>query len=123
MRAHTGLRPYQCDSCFKTFVRSDHLHRHLKKEGCNGTPSTRGRKPRVRDTSNLVSEGLNDPGCGEGIGEESANLNMELEENSNQQHFEDRPEEDCSKILENEKPPERLNVDEDLLEDNKSQLP
>ncbi|GCB60831.1 hypothetical protein scyTo_0004006 [Scyliorhinus torazame] len=121
MRAHTGLRPYQCDACFKTFVRSDHLHRHLKKDGCNGTPSTRGRKPRVRDTSGLVSEGLNDPGCEEGIGEEAANLNMELEENSNQQHFEEQPEEDCSKILENEEPA-RLNVDEDLIEDNKSQL-
>ncbi|KAL1023005.1 hypothetical protein UPYG_G00035280 [Umbra pygmaea] len=49
MRVHTGLRPYQCSSCFKTFVRSDHLHRHLKKDGCNGIPSRRGRKPRVRD--------------------------------------------------------------------------
>ncbi|XP_065102627.1 zinc finger and BTB domain-containing protein 7A [Paramisgurnus dabryanus] len=49
MRVHTGLRPYQCSSCFKTFVRSDHLHRHLKKDGCNGIPSRRGRKPRIRD--------------------------------------------------------------------------
>ncbi|XP_029002800.1 zinc finger and BTB domain-containing protein 7A isoform X2 [Betta splendens] len=49
MRVHTGLRPYQCTSCFKTFVRSDHLHRHLKKDGCNGVPSRRGRKPRVRE--------------------------------------------------------------------------
>lgn len=49
MRVHTGLRPYQCSSCFKTFVRSDHLHRHLKKDGCNGIPSRRGRKPRVRE--------------------------------------------------------------------------
>lgn len=49
MRVHTGLRPYQCSSCFKTFVRSDHLHRHLKKDGCNGIPSRRGRKPRLRE--------------------------------------------------------------------------
>ncbi|XP_051978334.1 zinc finger and BTB domain-containing protein 7A-like [Xyrauchen texanus] len=49
MRVHTGLRPYQCSSCFKTFVRSDHLHRHLKNDGCNGIPSRRGRKPRIRD--------------------------------------------------------------------------
>ncbi|KAJ3598866.1 hypothetical protein NHX12_032829 [Muraenolepis orangiensis] len=53
MRVHTGLRPYQCSSCFKTFVRSDHLHRHLKKDGCNGIPSRRGRKPRVRDQALL----------------------------------------------------------------------
>nr|XP_043899790.1 zinc finger and BTB domain-containing protein 7A [Solea senegalensis] len=53
MRVHTGLRPYQCSSCFKTFVRSDHLHRHLKKDGCNGIPSRRGRKPRVREPTLL----------------------------------------------------------------------
>lgn len=59
MRVHTGLRPYQCSSCFKTFVRSDHLHRHLKKDGCNGIPSRRGRKPRVRDAGlHDVSLGL-----------------------------------------------------------------
>ncbi|KAL4658941.1 zinc finger and BTB domain-containing protein 7A-like [Arapaima gigas] len=54
MRVHTGLRPYQCSSCFKTFVRSDHLHRHLKKDGCNGIPSRRGRKPRMRDPTLLL---------------------------------------------------------------------
>ncbi|KAJ8419078.1 hypothetical protein AAFF_G00005770 [Aldrovandia affinis] len=57
MRVHTGLRPYQCSSCFKTFVRSDHLHRHLKKDGCNGVPSRRGRKPRVRDPGLLEAAG------------------------------------------------------------------
>lgn len=65
MRVHTGLRPYQCSSCFKTFVRSDHLHRHLKKDGCNGIPSRRGRKPRVRDPELLeASVGLPGPGPG-----------------------------------------------------------
>uniref|UniRef100_A0A673WJT1 Zinc finger and BTB domain-containing protein 7A n=1 Tax=Salmo trutta TaxID=8032 RepID=A0A673WJT1_SALTR len=69
MRVHTGLRPYQCSSCFKTFVRSDHLHRHLKKDGCNGIPSRRGRKPRVRDPGLLeVPVGLVGPGPRSGRG-------------------------------------------------------
>uniref|UniRef100_A0A3P9K1J9 Zinc finger and BTB domain containing 7a n=1 Tax=Oryzias latipes TaxID=8090 RepID=A0A3P9K1J9_ORYLA len=69
MRVHTGLRPYQCSSCFKTFVRSDHLHRHLKKDGCNGIPSRRGRKPRVREPEALeVPQGPLGPGSEEGPG-------------------------------------------------------
>ncbi|XP_076582261.1 zinc finger and BTB domain-containing protein 7A [Chaetodon auriga] len=69
MRVHTGLRPYQCSSCFKTFVRSDHLHRHLKKDGCNGIPSRRGRKPRVREPGLLDAPlGLLSPGADTGPG-------------------------------------------------------
>uniref|UniRef100_A0A8C9R2W1 Zinc finger and BTB domain-containing protein 7A n=1 Tax=Scleropages formosus TaxID=113540 RepID=A0A8C9R2W1_SCLFO len=64
MRVHTGLRPYQCSSCFKTFVRSDHLHRHLKKDGCNGIPSRRGRKPRIRDPALLLQAEAGLPGPG-----------------------------------------------------------
>ncbi|XP_070556431.1 zinc finger protein ZFP2-like isoform X2 [Ptychodera flava] len=47
---HTGERPYKCEICHRKFTRKDHMERHKSRQHPNGelgTPSKKGRKPKV----------------------------------------------------------------------------